>query len=534
MNNKQEEDITTKYEIWQPFLLAIMVAIGILLGYKMNDKAERFVTSVDSGTEVRLGRVEEIIRFIEARYVDTIKSDELVEEAIYALVQKLDPHSMYISADQLNEVAENMDGNFKGIGIESLFVDDTVALLKILKGSPSDKAGLKQFDQIISINDTVVAGKKMPFEQIRKRFKSNQNHVKLEIRRNGVSTTLIKMVSIESIPIHSADVSYMVNDSVGYIQIKQFSSNTYQEFMEHFEDLYEKHGMKHLILDLRGNPGGYLPQATKIINQLIREKDKLIVYTEGRNHNRQDYLTNGKAFFNLDKIAVLVDQNSASGSEVIAGAIQDHDRGIIVGRRTYGKGLVQEQFNLSNGSALRLTTARYYTPSGRSIQKEITSQESYDAEVDSRSIFEPDTKEISSKSKEFKTLILGRKVFGGRGIEPEIFIPGDSMTITNDYYHLESYCSEFLCRKLLRNQLSRNSVIDFESLSDQYIKYVKKYHANLNTTQKIKERSRTLLKENFEYIINNGNDTMLAQSKGSDDSFIKAALDYTSNKIKLK
>jgi carboxyl-terminal processing protease len=532
-NLGNQEAGKSKYEYMQPLLFAVMIAIGILFGYKMNDKSERFLAKIDGKHDVSLGRVEEIIRFIESRYVDSVKSDALVSEAINAMLNKLDPHSIYIAPSDLQELSEGMEGKFSGLGIESYFLNDTAVIITVVKDSPASKAGLQQFDQIIAVNDTVVAGVKMPFEKIRERLRAAKT-VKVEIKRKGSASTLIKLVKLDDIVIHSADVAYMVKDAVGYIQINQFSSNTYNEFMTNLEYLHDKKGMKHLIIDLRGNPGGYLPQATKILNQLIYEKEKLIVYTEGRNDQRQDYFTNGKAFFNdIDKIAVLVDEYSASGSEVIAGAIQDQDRGIIIGRKTFGKGLVQEQYNLSNGGALRLTTARYYTPSGRCIQKDFTDMKEYDNEIYKRSIFEPKNGHDTLKAKAFKTLVKGRTVYSGGGIDPEIFIAGDSMLLDQSYYSLEKYITEYMTIQFLSGKVTKNATPDFKLLSNDFLNYIAKKEPSSQLKLKYLKQAQHMVEEQYEYLKTNGDSRASAKLKSNNDKFIKAALDYVEGRVKL-
>jgi carboxyl-terminal processing protease len=532
MDNQRNEIKQSKYEIWQPMLLAAMVAFGIFIGYKMNDKDERFLSKIDGDKKIELGRVEEMIRFIETRYVDTLNNNVLIESAINGMLNKLDPHSIYIPPKHVSEIAENMDGSFNGIGIETLTIDDTVTIATLIKDSPGHVAGLQQYDQIVAVNDTTVAGMKLAFDKIRDKLKSNGKTVKLEIKRRGNPHTLIKNIKLGAIPIHSADVAYMINDSLGYIQIKQFSSNTYDEFMKQVEYLAEKKGMRHLAIDLRGNPGGYLPQAVKILNQLIVEKDQLLVYTEGRNHTRQDYKTNGKAFFNLKKIAVLVDENSASGSEVIAGAIQDHDRGIIIGRKSFGKGLVQEQFNLSNGGAIRLTTARYYTPSGRSIQKDFSSLADYEEEAANRSIFKP-MKRDSAKSKEYKTLHLGRKVYSGKGIDPEVFIPGDSLSLYSDYYHLQSYDLEFLTKQIMKGKVRKDDKTNFDLLAKDYIVYVNQKSKKVSTDKSMFAAAKRILAERYHYLMSNGDLNSNTKHTVENDPFLKAAAGYVVGKVKL-
>jgi carboxyl-terminal processing protease len=525
--------VKAKYDYLQPLLLAAMVALGMIMGYKMNDKAERLITKINGKHDVSLGRVEEMIRFIESRYVDTVNSDAMVSEAINAMLSKLDPHSVYINPSDLKEVSESMEGNFTGLGIESYYLEDTAVIITIVKDSPASKAGLKQFDQIISVNDTVVAGVGMSFDKIRERLRSSKT-AKIEIKRKGSSTTLIKIVKLDNIVIHSADVAYIIKDSIGYIRIEQFSSNTYNEFMTNLEYLHDKKGMRNLIIDLRGNPGGYLPQATKIINQLIREKEKLIVYTEGRKNKREDYFTNGKTFFpNLNKIAVLVDEHSASGSEVIAGAIQDHDRGIIIGRKTYGKGLVQEQFNLSNGGALRLTTARYYTPSGRCIQKEFTDMDTYDNEIYKRSVYENNTKRDSSKTKAFKTLIKGRTVYSGGGIDPEVFIAGDSLLLDKEYPLLDKYALEYLTKQLVTNKLTTTTNVDYKLLTKNFIAYIAAKEKTPEIKIKLLSKAQQELEEHFEYLKSNGDSDARSKIESMNDKFIKSAIDYIEGRIKL-
>ena len=323
---------------------------------------------------------------------------------------------------------------------------------------------------------------------------------------------MIKNIKIDDIPIHSADISYLLNDSVGFIQIKQFSANTYNEFMAAFEDLTDKNKAKHLVIDLRGNPGGYLPQATKIVNQLIKEKKQIIVTTKDKNGNSEEYFTTGHSFFNIDKIAILVDEYSASGSEVIAGAIQDHDRGIIIGQTTYGKGLVQEQFNLSNGAAIRLTTARYYTPSGRSIQK------NYE---------KGDSSKIDTSA--YKTLYLGRTIYGGGGIKPDVVIDFNKPN-HYDRYSLRNSILDFVLIKLLRQEIKSKANIDYAKLSKEFINWNVKGKSISYQENEID----SALKDEINYLFSNGDDEVISIEKSKNDAFINAALNYITGKTKLK
>ncbi len=522
-----------KHNVWQPLLLSAMVALGMLMGYKMNDKAERFLAPISSDKNIELGRIEEIIRFIESRYVDKVESEGMISEAINALLSKLDPHSLYIPPSEMTSLSENMDGNFNGIGVQTTQINDTAVITTIVDNSPAKKSDLKQFDQIIKVNDSLVSGIKLPFEKLKDKLRQKES-VKLEIKRKGLPNTLIKVIKLENLVIHSADVAYMVKGDIGCIQIDQFTSNTYNEFMTNLEYLHDKMGMRNLIIDLRGNPGGYLPQATKIINQLIPEKEKLIVYTEGRNEQREDYLTNGKAFFSdINKIAVLVDEFSASGSEVIAGAIQDQDRGIIIGRKTFGKGLVQEQFNLTNGGAIRLTTARYFTPSGRCIQKDFTNLEDYENEVYERSLFVENKKHDSLKSKVFKTLIKGRKVYSAGGIDPEIFIKGDSLALEKDYYSLNNHAFEYIVNQILKNKVTLTTEPDFASLSKDFVEYVSSVEKMKSIKLKMLNQAQQKLKENYAFLKSNGDLKSKAKEASKNDKFVKSAVDYFEGRHKL-
>lgn len=415
-----------------------MLSLGMIFGYQMNEKDESpLITSMGHLGEAvsPTGQIEELIRFVETKYVDTTDAAVLTDAAIEAILQELDPHSIYISPEQLARVNEEMEGSFYGIGIETFYIDDTVSVIRALPGGPADRAGIEPYDKLIMINDSLVAGNGLQFSQIERMIRGDQGD-KLELvlqDRYGKQRKATAYVG--DVPLQSIDVAFDITDEIGYIRINRFSSTTYKEFMDYFEQMYES-GSKHLIIDLRDNPGGYLPQATNILSQLFKEKGNLLVYTEGRKGQRIEYKTTGKPFFDVDKIAVLINEGSASGSEIIAGAIQEWDRGIIVGRRSFGKGLVQEQYDLGNGGALRLTVAKYYTPTGRSIQKSYQDLSHYDSDIHDRivggELFSSDSI-ADSKGKLYETLQLGRPVVGGGGITPDVFVPIDSVELDFQY-----------------------------------------------------------------------------------------------------
>ena len=425
-----------KSRVQLPLILAAVLAGGMFIGQQL-PRYEQNVHFLPNSykTGQAAGALDEILRYIDAKYVDTVDLDEIKEGAITHLLEQLDPHSVYISPDELQHVEEDMSGNFEGIGIEFLVVDDTIQVVTPLAGGPSETAGIQAGDKIVTIADSVVAGVKVNNASIYKRLRGAKGTtVKIGILR-GVEKNLREFnVVRDVIPVHSVDVAYMLDDKTGYLKINRFSAPTYQEFMESLRPLVEEKGMRNLVLDLRGNPGGYLNEATELLSQFFAD-GKLLVYTQGRTEERREYTSNGRARFDIQNIAVLIDEGSASASEIVAGAIQDHDRGWVVGRRSFGKGLVQEQYPLSDGGAIRLTVSRYYTPSGRSIQRDYKNGKDYDHETDRRL----ENGELSDASKitvEDSTKYYtgsGRIVYGGGGITPDVFIPLDT-SFANDYF----------------------------------------------------------------------------------------------------
>ncbi len=464
--DKEKQFVPRKLKIWLPLLLSLVLVLGMLVGIKMqtNPAEVAVVTQKQQIPPSALGqgKIEEFIRYIEAKYVDDINQDELVKEAIDNILKQLDPHSNYISADHLKEVNEQLQGNFEGIGIEFLIMDDTIVVVSPLAGGPSEKIGILEGDRIVEIGDSLVAGVHITTADIMAELRGAKGtEVSIGILRGNEKEIRSFTITRDKIPVNSVDVAYMLDEETGYIKINRFSANTYKEFMEGLETLVEKKGMKDLVIDLRQNPGGYLQEATDILSQLFKEKNKLLVYTEGRTASRSDYESTGRSFFDIDDIAVLIDEGSASASEILAGAIQDWDRGVIVGRRSFGKGLVQEQYRLRDGSAIRLTVARYYTPSGRLIQKSYKNLKDYDEDVANRiqhgEMYSKDSIPIADT-----TVYLtagGRVVYGGGGITPDFFIPLDP-NILNDYYlHLRPFIRTFVFHYLSGHKA------DFEQLT---------------------------------------------------------------------
>lgn len=386
-------------------------------------------------------------------YVDPTDESKLVEDAITGMLEKLDPHSNYMDPEETKEMNEPLQGNFDGIGIQFNMLTDTLYVIQVIPGGPSEKVGLVAGDRIIQVNDTVIAGVKMKTTDIMKRLRGPKGtEVTVKVQR-GRSPELLEFKIIRGkIPVYSLDAAYMIDKTTGYIKLNRFAASTAEEFNESLAKL-QKQGLKNLILDLQGNGGGYLNIAIDLADQFL-DKGKLIVYTEGSKQPREDAVATSKGDFEQGRLVVLVDESSASASEIVAGAVQDWDRGLIIGRRTFGKGLVQKPIPLPDGSMIRLTVSRYYTPNGRSIQKPYESGkiENYQHELIDRynrgelisadSIHFPD-------SMKYNTLTTNRIVYGGGGIMPDVFIPIDTTKFTD--YH----------RKLLATGLVNRATMNY-------------------------------------------------------------------------
>lgn len=409
-----------------PLIITISILIGIFVGRFMNSQPTQIHAS---GGDNPYGKLDMIVRMIDKSYVDTIDTKQMVEDAIPSIIKKLDPHTVYIPSEDFEGVNEGLRGNFGGIGVQFLMHKDTVAVVKVIPNGPSQKAGIIDGDRIVKVNDTLIAGLKMNNEKIMKMMRGEiGSKIKLTIKRKNKKKLFTKKIERGVIPLKSVDIAYMMNDTLAYIKVNKFAMNTYNEFVSGLVKL-EKKGMKKLIVDLRGNTGGFLGNAINMINEFLPNK-RIIVYTEGKSSPRTDYLANGKGRFMNLPVAVLIDEESASASEIFAGAIQDNDRGFVVGRRSFGKGLVQEQRRLFDGSALRLTVARYHSPSGRCIQKSYDEgKQKYYSDIYERYAHgEFSVKDSIRFNDSLKyTTTKGRFVYGGGGIMPDIFVPIDTI-----------------------------------------------------------------------------------------------------------
>ena len=412
-------------KFWLPTIIAVSVILGVFVGMRLGSS-----NSNKFGVGSTVSKFDELLNYISSNYVDTLDMEKVKEKSYEELLRQLDPHSSYISATELKGVNEQLEGNFEGIGVEFFIVKDTIMVVNVISGGPSQQVGILSGDRIVTINDTLVAGKKISNEGVVKKLRGKGgSKVKVGIIRGSAKKLSYYTITRGQIPLYSVDAAFMLNKEVGYIKVNRFAENTYIEFMQRLDSLLQKGNMKKLVIDLRGNGGGYLEAATKILDELI-DGDKTMVYTVGRNRSRQDYTSHVEGMFEKGQIVVLVDEGSASASEIVSGALQDWDRATIIGRRTFGKGLVQEQYQLSDGSALRLTVARYFTPSGRCIQKQYKLGEGdYDMDVYNRYKHGELTNGDSIKNADtvkFYTMVKHRQVFAGGGIRPDVFVPLDT------------------------------------------------------------------------------------------------------------
>ena len=415
-----------------PLLLAISVAIGIIIGsFFANRFSGNRLNIINSGSN----RLNNLLHIIDDQYVDPVNLDSLVDTAIPQILSDLDPHSVYISSKDAQIAADDLKGSFSGVGIEFVIREDTVHVQGIIKNGPAERAGLLAGDKIVEIDGKKFVGKEVTNEEAMHRLKGPKDtKVKIGILRFGEKKMKTFEVTRGDIPIRSVTSTYMIDDKTGYIKIKNFGQNTYPEMIIALAKLSQS-GFSNLIIDLRDNTGGYLESAVKIINEFL-PANKLIVYTQGRKSPRQEYRSDGKGSYQDIPLIILINETSASASEIFAGAIQDNDRGTIIGRRSFGKGLVQQQMGFTDGSMIRLTIARYYTPSGRCIQKPYTPGDGKDYEIDlvqryqNGEFFSQDS--IKHTGPAYHTA-NGRTVYGGGGITPDIFVPEDTVGITSYY-----------------------------------------------------------------------------------------------------
>lgn len=524
MNNKRR---------FTPLLMCLCVVGGIFVG---THYAYRFGDNTISIASSGGNKLSQLLQLIDQNYVDTVDMTELIEDAMPQILNELDPHSSYIKANDAEEASEELKGSFSGIGVSFTMQKDTVNVMSVIRGGPAEKVGILAGDRIVKADTTVLVG--MKDTEVMKCLKGpKDSSVKLGIKRHGKDELTWFTVVRGDIPVQSVDASYMINENTGYIQINKFGEQTYAEMLVSLADLAMK-GMNSVIIDLRGNTGGYMHIAIQMANEFL-QRNSLITYVEGRNLPREEYRSDGKGSFQKLPIIVLVDEGSASSSEIFAGAIQDNDRGTIIGRRTFGKGLVQQPMDFRDGSVVRLTIARYYTPSGRCIQKPYKKGhgEEYDMELLARyergEFFSQDS--IQHDGPEYKTK-LGRTVYGGGGIMPDIFIPEDTVHLTSYYKEavmtglLRQFAFNFTDehRKELNKCVTMEDVVkylDRANVLDKFARFGEKH--KLRRRNLMLNRSRKLFERNlYANIIYNTKSTKeYIQFLNQDDPVVLKALD---------
>lgn len=486
-----------------PFIIAISIVSGIFIGVFYTNNHARNQLGV---TQSSPNKLNDLLHIVNDLYVDTVKISDLVEEAMPQILSELDPHSSYIPAKNLEAVNDELKGSFSGIGIQFTIQEDTIHINNVIPGGPSEKVGLMAGDRIIEVDDSAFIGKIVTNNEAMRRLKGPKgSEVKLGIYRPGEKETLHFTITRGDIPVKSIDAAYMINDKFGYIQINKFGETTYPEMLIALAKLHQEN-CQGIIIDLRSNTGGYMGSAIQMVNEFL-PKDKLIVYTEGRRSSRENYTSNGTGSSQNLPIVVLVDEVSASASEIFAGAIQDNDRGLIIGRRTFGKGLVQQPIEFRDGSAIRLTIARYYTPSGRCIQKPYKKgkDENYEMDIINRyehgEFFSEDS--IKQDESHIYYTSIGRPVYGGGGIMPDIFVPQDTTGYTS-YYTMavnrgltRQFCFQY-------TDQNRQKLQNYES-SEELLRYLKSQNilekfASFAESKGLKRRNILMYKskDNFE------------------------------------
>lgn len=475
-----------------PIIASLALALGITLGV-MLPRENQASNSHNSNTEIsntqvstfpmgsnNFNKLNYLLFLLKSMYVDSIKTEELTEKIIPLVLEELDPHSTYVPKDEVEMANDDLEGSFSGIGVQFNIQNDTIMVVDVISGGPSEKVGILPGDRIIEVNDSSFVGKDINNNKVLKTLRGKKDtKVNVGIKRNSSKETLYFTITRGDIPVNSVDIAYPITPKIGYIKVSRFGANTYNEFVTELTKL-KKMGCEEFMIDLRYNSGGYLHAAIKMINEFL-EKGELIVYTEGRSYPREDAIANGKGMFKDIKVCVLINEWSASASEIFAGAIQDQDRGVIIGRRSFGKGLVQQQMPLLDGSEVRLTIAHYYTPSGRSIQKpyEGGNLEEYEKDILNRyehgEFFSSDSI-VASDSIKYYTK-NGRVVYGGGGIMPDYFVPQDTTSHTPYYTEAQNkgYIYSFAFQYSDKNRSTLKKFKDYNELCN----YLDKENINL-------------------------------------------------------
>jgi len=529
-----------KKNLFLVLIVFLSIITGVILGNLLSKRANGSGFSRMSSHS----KIDDLLAIIKSQYVDTVDVKELTEELMTDLTSKLDPHTVYIPASDLENVNNELEGSFSGIGVQFNIQNDTVMIVAIIPGGPSDKVGLMAGDRIVRVNDSVFVGKKITNEKVMKKLRGKKGtKVKLGIRRHGTREILHYTITRGEIPVNSVDIAYMIEPHVGYIKVSKFAATTYTEFLNAIAKLRNQ-GAKKYIIDLRENSGGFMEQAINMVNEFL-PGGRMIVYSKGKAYPRSEAKSDGKGSCIKLPIVVLIDEFSASASEIFSGAIQDNDRGLIIGRRSFGKGLVQQQLNLPDGSAVRLTVARYYTPSGRSIQKHYVKGKGQDYEMDILHRYmhgEIDSKDSIhvADSLKFKTF-GGRTVYGGGGIMPDIFVPRDTSEFTPylnkviNYGYLYQFAFRYVDQnrdklKTFKTWQQMDKYLTSQNLITPFVAFSKSKGVAVNPKQ-INISKRFLLMQLNAYISRNIlGDSGFYPMLYKDDKTVKRALESLRNK----
>ncbi|KGL62369.1 S41 family peptidase [Polaribacter sp. Hel1_85] len=464
-----------------PIYFSIAVVFGIIIGISLNGSTSNMLSLTKNSSQEK--KIKRLINFIEKDYVDTVNTESLLDGAITQMLDKLDPHSVYIPKENLQAVQENMQGNFVGIGVQFRMIKDSITVIQPIKGGPSIKAGIKAGDRILMANNDTLFGKDMFSDKVPSYLKGKPNtNVALKVYRKSNDSLFSVDITRGKVNIKSVDLAYMVNDTVGYIKLDRFARNTYKEFKSSLNTLIDD-GMTDLVLDLRGNGGGFIDIANDIIDEFL-EDNKLIVFTKNNKNKIEKSFATSKGDFEKGGLYVLIDENSASASEIVAGALQDNDKGTIIGRRSFGKGLVQIEMDLGDGSAVRLTTARYYTPTGRSIQKPYSKNgndnyyKDYQKRITSGELLSKDSIKVIDSLK--FTTPKGKVVYGGGGIIPDVFVAIDTTSYMSNFYFnsVNNFAFDYVDnnRKSLEKWTINSFIADFdkdETVFNSYLSDIK-------------------------------------------------------------
>lgn len=479
---------------FMPLYFALVLAAGVGIGYYFTFNANYSSAKTAYHSKNSNSKINNLLDYIEMEYVDTVNRESLENKTILSMLKSLDPHSDFIPAEDFGAVNEPLEGNFDGIGVEFNIINDTIRVITPIIGGPSEKLGIKAGDKIIAVNGKSMAGNKITNKQVFEKLRGKSGSmVTVSILRASVKKPIDFRITRGKIPIYSLDIAYMVSPGIGFIKISRFASTTYDEYLKAFNDL-SKQGMKKLILDLRGNGGGFLKTAVELADEFLADGLQ-IVYTEGKAHPKKAYNATTRGGFEQNELVVLIDEGSASASEIVAGALQDNDRATIIGRRSFGKGLVQDQIDLPDGSAVRLTIARYYTPTGRCIQKSYNGKslddyynEEYER-IEKGELYSADSIKVD-KTKLYHTP-AGKTVYGGGGIVPDIFVPLDTMkfnAMVNRLYYsgaLNTFAFEYADHHRAQLMTSYKNAADFiqrYAVGEQEVAALKDYLAAKKVT----------------------------------------------------